>query len=68
MVEVDAAIVARGLGLPATEFRRLMDAGKVRTLCERGVGEDAGRYRFTFYYRERRFRLVTNAAGNPRHG
>lgn len=65
MIEVDAALVAQGLQLDAAEFRTLHEAGKISTLCERGVGEDAGRFRFTFYYGRRRFRFVTNASGVP---
>lgn len=60
---VDAARVARGLGLDPGEFRRLNDSGRIRTLCERGIGADDGRYRLTFFHGRRRLRLVTDAAG-----
>ena len=56
--------LARGLGLPPAEFQRLMDERKVTVLCERGIGEDAGLYRATFYYDGRRVRLVVDADGN----
>lgn len=57
-IEVDATRVAALLGLHPTEFRKLMQAGKISTLCERGVDEDDGRFRATFYYRGKRARLL----------
>lgn len=62
-IEIDGALVARGLGLEPGDFRQLMEERKVALLCERGVGEDAGLYRATFYYRERRFRAVLESDG-----
>ncbi|WP_411834706.1 DUF6522 family protein [Pseudoxanthomonas mexicana] len=64
-VEIDGALVARALELDVAEFRKLMDDGKITLLCERGTGEDAGRYRATFYYGQRRARLVVDAEGRP---
>lgn len=64
-VEVDGALVARGLGLALDDFRRLMEQRKITLLCELGTGEDAGLYRASFYYEDRRLRLVVDAAGNP---
>ena len=62
-IEVDAAAVAALLGLHPAEFRKLMQAGKIATLCERGVDADAGRFRATFYYRGKRARLVLSGDG-----
>ena len=62
-IEIDAALVAPRLGLTVAEFRQLMDQRRITVLCERGVGEDAGRYRASFYYGDRRVRLVVDAAG-----
>ncbi len=63
-VEVDAAVVAQGLDLAVADFRQLMADGKVSVLCERGVGEDHGLYRATFYHDGNRVRLVVDADGN----
>lgn len=63
-IEVDGALVARGLGLPLGRFRELMEDRKVTVLCERGVGEDAGTYRASFYYEGRRVRLLVDGDGN----
>lgn len=63
LIDVDAQQVARGLDLELEAFRRLMDQGQIRTLSERGVGEDAGLFRMSFYWKDRRFRIVTDALG-----
>lgn len=64
-IEVDAALIAPGLGLDVDGFRRLMAARRIAVLCERGTGADAGRVRGTFYYAGRRVRIVVDAAGTP---
>ena len=63
-VEIDGDCVARGLGLDVAAFRQLIAERKIALLCERGTGEDAGRWRATFYHGERRLRLVVDAQGN----
>jgi len=63
-IEVDADRIALGLGLELAAFRQLMADRKVTVLCERGTGEDAGRWRASFYYEGRRVRLVVDAGGN----
>ena len=64
-VEIDAALVADGLGLAVDEFRRLMEQRKISVLCERGTGQDAGLYRASFYHGQRRVRMVVDASGTP---
>lgn len=63
-IEIDAARIARGLGLDVADFRQLMADRQITVLCERGTGEDAGRWRASFYLGDRRVRLVVDAAGN----
>lgn len=65
-VDIDGALVADGLGLAVEDFRQLMDDQKVTVLCELGTGEDAGLYRASFYYQDKRFRIVVDADGKPR--
>lgn len=62
-IEVDSALIAPGLGLEPIEFKRLLDTGKIRVLCERGTGEDAGAYRASYYLGNRRVRLLLDANG-----
>lgn len=62
-VEIDGALVARELGLATDEFRQLMEIRKVKVLCERGTGEDAGSHRATFYYADRKARFIVDRFG-----
>ncbi|KFL37116.1 DUF6522 family protein [Arenimonas donghaensis] len=64
-VDVDATAVAAGLGLDPARVPAMVADRRIATLCERGTGEDAGLFRFTFYYAGQRFRLVTDADGRP---
>ncbi len=62
-IEIDGVFVARGLELAPDRFRQLMEDRKITVLCERGVGEDSGLYRASFYHDGRRVRLVVDANG-----
>lgn len=63
-VLVDAAVIAKGLKLEAEAVQEMMREGRITSLCERGMGEDEGRFRLTFFSDNRRFRLVVNEAGS----
>lgn len=67
-VEIDGGLVARGLGLALADFQQLMENKRITVLCERGIGEDAGLYRASFYHEGKRMRLVIDSAGNPQAG
>ena len=62
-IQVHASIVGQGLGLEPLQVQRLMREGKLTSSCERGVDDDAGRYRLTFFHEGRRLRLVTDNTG-----
>lgn len=62
-IEIDGSLVAARLGLDVEVFRQLMHDGKVSVLCERGIGEDAGLNRVTFYFKDRRFRALVTRDG-----
>ena len=62
-VQVDASVIAEGLGLALPLFRQQMQAGKITSLSERGTGADLGRHRLTFFSKHRRFRLVIDDSG-----
>ena len=62
-IEVEASAVASGLGLEAAEVPELMRRGEITSICEIGIGEDEGRRRLTFYFRNTRLSLVVDAAG-----
>lgn len=60
---VDAKIIAEGLELPEHAIARAMSSGAITTRFERGEGEDAGRYRLSFFYRSRTLRLTVDEGG-----
>jgi hypothetical protein len=63
-IEVDARVLAGGLGLDVASLQEFVREGKITSRCERGVDNDLGRHRLTFFYGNRRLRLVVGQAGN----
>jgi hypothetical protein len=62
-VQVPAAVIACGFDLQTPMVQSLMRSGELTSLCEKGESEDVGRYRLTFFYRNRRFQLVVGSTG-----
>jgi hypothetical protein len=62
-VEIDASIVADGLGIALPRLREGMRNGTITSISERGIDEDQGRRRLTFFSEHRRFRVVIDASG-----
>jgi hypothetical protein len=62
-IEIDAALVARGLRMDPEALRVALREGRVTRTIEKGEGEDLGRYRVTFYAPTRRLRLLFTAQG-----
>jgi hypothetical protein len=62
-MRIEASIVAQGLELEPSRVQAMMRNGEITSLCERGVNEDAGRYRLTFFHKSRRFRLIVDGTG-----
>ena len=62
-VEIDASILAEGLGIALPRLREGMRAGTITSISERGVDADQGRHRLTFFSEHRRFRVVVDASG-----
>ena len=67
-LRIDAAVIGQGLNVEPSLVQVRMREGKITVLCERGVDEDAGRYRMTFFHANRRFRLVVDEGGNAEGG
>jgi hypothetical protein len=63
-LRVDAAVIGQGINVEPSLVLDRMREGKITVLCERGVDEDAGRYRMTFFHESRRFHLVVDEEGN----
>jgi len=62
-VQVPAAVIAYGFDLETPMVQSLMRSGELTSLCEKGENEDVGRYRLTFFYKNRRFQLIVNSSG-----
>ncbi|MGB3179132.1 MAG: DUF6522 family protein [Albidovulum sp.] len=60
---VDAAVIAEAFRLVPKDIQALMRRGDITSISETGVGEDAGRARLTFHYRDRALRLVVDQTG-----
>lgn len=42
----------------------LIKAGEITSVCERGEGADAGRYRLTFVHGDKKFRVTIDSTGS----
>lgn len=62
-IQIDATIVANGLGIVPTLFLERLREGKITSLCERGIDVDSGRYRLTFFSENRRVRIIADESG-----
>jgi hypothetical protein len=60
---VDASLIGELLHVPAASVPILMREGRITSVCERGTGEDEGEFRLTFFYLNRRARLITDLTG-----
>jgi Family of unknown function (DUF6522) len=63
VVQVPAAVIAHGFDLETPMVPSLMRSLELTSLCEKGENEDVGRYRLTFFYKNRRFQLVVDSTG-----
>ena len=62
-VAIDASVIAEGLGIALPLLRKQMRAGQITSLSERGIDDDSGRYRLSFFSEHRRFRVVVDQSG-----
>ena len=62
-IQIDAGVIAGPLGVNPSAVCELMRSGDLTSLCERGVGEDQGRFRLTFFYRGKRLRVTVDQQG-----
>ena len=60
---VDAALLGELLDVPASRIPILMREGAITSACERGIDDNEGEFRLTFFYRNRRARLCMDPAG-----
>ncbi len=57
---VKAEILAEAFGIAASEVQGLMKSQAITSRCEKGVDEDDGRWRLTFFHNNRAFRLTVD--------
>jgi hypothetical protein len=60
---IDASTLGRLLEVPPAAVMDLMQQKQITSLCERGEGTDAGRYRLSFFYKGRRARVYVDETG-----
>ena len=60
---VDAAQLGELLDIPASRVPILMREGAITSVCERGVDDNEGEFRLSFFYRNRRARLSMDPTG-----
>jgi hypothetical protein len=60
---IEASVIAEGLGIALPQLKQQMRDGRVTSLSERGIDDDSGRYRLTFFSEHRRFRIVIDETG-----
>jgi hypothetical protein len=61
---VDAATLAAAFAITPGAVIAGLRNGSITTLTERGEGEDAGRWRLSFFHGNCRLRLIVDATGN----
>jgi hypothetical protein len=62
-IQIDANLLGEGLGIEPRSIPGLLRSGAITGRCERGIGEDEGRYRMSFFHQGRRFRIVIHESG-----
>jgi hypothetical protein len=63
-IQIDSKVIGEGLNMDPSVVQELIREGKITSRCERGIEEDEGRYRLTFFSKQSRFRLVIDSMGN----
>lgn len=62
--EIDAALLGRVLDLSPSSIPKLLRNGEITSRCERGVNDDEGRFRLTFFHKARRIRILVDESGH----
>lgn len=65
--ELDASVVAAVFRISPEEIMSRIRDGKLTTQCERGIDEDKGRHRLTFFLANRQARFVIDDTGTVLH-
>jgi hypothetical protein len=60
---VDATVLANALDLSPLQVLEELRSHRITAIFERGIDEDEGRCRLTFFHRNRRVRLIVDEQG-----
>ncbi len=60
---VEAEIIGAALGIDPSLVPKRMRTGEITSRFEAGIDEDAGRFRLTFFSRDRALRLTVDGQG-----
>lgn len=60
---VDAELVSELLAVAEEQVPMLMRDGAITCVCERGIADDAGAFRLSFFYRNRRACVSIDGSG-----
>lgn len=60
---IGAELLGELLHVPAAQVPILLREGAIRSVCERGIEDNEGEFRLTFFYRSRRARLSADLTG-----
>lgn len=60
---VDASLIAASFGIGLERVQPLMREGKITSRCERGIDEDAGRYRLSFFHERLNLSFIVDESG-----
>ena len=63
-IVIDAAMLAEWLGVDTAILSEAIENGAIRTLVERGEGEDEGRVRLTVRYHDQQFCMIREPDGS----
>lgn len=63
-VQVEASLLGKGLSLEPSLVPELLRKGAITCRFERGIDEDEGSYRLSFFHDGRRLRIVFDLSGH----
>lgn len=62
-IEVETTDIASAFGISPDEVMKRIREGAISSVCEKGVDEDEGRYRITFFTDTCRLQLIAERGG-----
>ena len=63
-IVVDAALLGELLDVAPADVQPLLQTKAITSICEKGMEDNAGEYRLSFFYRNCRLQLSVNESGH----